>query len=360
MGSHRIDWINCGLLLLASILAAFAPFGLFTLGYVLLGPLHYLTEIAWLHRHNYFLSKRSDSRWLAAFATIGVLCGGFGWLWFLVGDLDATVTRWLQYHGQQVAITAALLALAIPLVLWTFDTSAKRTFVAFSIGSLGVLYYYCGDAYLYYLLFAVLVPTVVHVYFFTGAFMLAGALRQRSMPGLISFILLTACGITLLLVDVPNVSLDSIFEPSYRDTIGYVHHNLFVTLDQGLDRQDDHILSLSGMRLSRFIAFAYVYHYLNWFSKTTVIGWHRIDRRKGFIVGAAWIICVVLYFMNYSVGLATVGLLSVLHVFLEFPLNWLSFRGIGKEGLAILMNGWNVGQVPRKPVSFLVARSFRK
>jgi hypothetical protein len=30
----------------------------------------------------------------------------------------------------------------------------------------------------------------------------------------------------------------------------------------------------------RFIAFAYTYHYLNWFSKTDIIRWHVVSQRR--------------------------------------------------------------------------------
>ena len=37
-------------------------------------------------------------------------------------------------------------------------------------------------------------------------------------------------------------------------------------------------------RVMRFIAFAYTYHYLNWFTKTRVIGWADILRRRGLTI----------------------------------------------------------------------------
>ena len=42
-------------------------------------------------------------------------------------------------------------------------------------------------------------------------------------------------------------------------------------------------------------------------------------------------ISVALYLYNYRVGLMALYFLSFLHVFLEFPLNWVSFKGIGEE-----------------------------
>src|SRR6185369_6487797 len=38
--------------------------------------------------------------------------------------------------------------------------------------------------------------------------------------------------------------------------------------------------------IGRFLGFAYTYHYLNWFSKTGIIGWHRIGRGRGAAIGA--------------------------------------------------------------------------
>jgi hypothetical protein len=81
----------------------------------------------------------------------------------------------------------------------------------------------------------------------------------------------------------------------------------------------------------RFIAFAYTYHYLNWFSKTSVIQWHKVPRRTLAIVLAIWVVSVSLYAYDYMVGLKWLFLISLLHVLLEFPLNFRSIIGIGQE-----------------------------
>ena len=81
----------------------------------------------------------------------------------------------------------------------------------------------------------------------------------------------------------------------------------------------------------RFIAFAYTYHYLNWFSKTSVIQWHKVPRKTLYIVIAVWIASVALYAYDYMVGLKWLFLISFLHVLLEFPLNYRSMMGIGQE-----------------------------
>ena len=98
---------------------------------------------------------------------------------------------------------------------------------------------------------------------------------------------------------------------------------------------------------ARFIAFAYTYHYLNWFSKTSVIRWHQVPKLRFAIVIVAWIASVALYLTEYNIGFRWLFLLSFLHVMLEFPLNHQSFIGIGKE-ISGRISGKKVATVPAK------------
>jgi hypothetical protein len=88
--------------------------------------------------------------------------------------------------------------------------------------------------------------------------------------------------------------------------------------------------SRTGILLMRIIAFAYTYHYLNWFSKTSVIQWHKVPKWRFAVVILFWIISILLYMYNYVVGFMWLFFLSYLHVLLEFPLNYTSIVGIGK------------------------------
>ena len=90
----------------------------------------------------------------------------------------------------------------------------------------------------------------------------------------------------------------------------------------------------------RFIAFAYLYHYLNWFSKTEVIRWHQVPKLRFAAVILLWVVASVFYTYDYSLGLSLLFFLSFSHVLLEFPLNIISIVGIGKESLAIMKNGF--------------------
>ncbi len=79
------------------------------------------------------------------------------------------------------------------------------------------------------------------------------------------------------------------------------------------------------------LALAYLYHYLNWFSKVEMIGWVRISPIRVVATLSLWIGAVALYFNNYVLGFAVLLALGFMHVVLEFPLNHRSFREIGSH-----------------------------
>ncbi|MCY7363401.1 MAG: hypothetical protein LH629_15240, partial [Ignavibacteria bacterium] len=85
------------------------------------------------------------------------------------------------------------------------------------------------------------------------------------------------------------------------------------------------------LAIMTFIGFAYMYHYLNWFSKTSIIQWHNIPRLRFAAVIFLWIASIALYAFDYAVGLKWLFFLSFTHVLLEFPLNNITFINIGKE-----------------------------
>jgi hypothetical protein len=87
----------------------------------------------------------------------------------------------------------------------------------------------------------------------------------------------------------------------------------------------------NGVAIMRLIAFAYTYHYLNWFSKTKIIRWHEVPRPRAAGMVALWLGAVALYFVDYSIGLTILYAGSLLHVLLEFPLDIQTFAGIGRE-----------------------------
>ena len=59
-GRLNLDRLNLALILASALLAVRWPFETLLLAYAVLGPLHYLTEISWLHDRRYFLPRRHD------------------------------------------------------------------------------------------------------------------------------------------------------------------------------------------------------------------------------------------------------------------------------------------------------------
>jgi hypothetical protein len=89
--------------------------------------------------------------------------------------------------------------------------------------------------------------------------------------------------------------------------------------------------SAVGIAIMRCIAFAYTYHYLNWFAKTSIIKWHQVSWRRLAAITALWLISVGIYWYDYRVGFVALATLSFLHVFLEFPLNHRTIIAIAGE-----------------------------
>ena len=122
-------------------------------------------------------------------------------------------------------------------------------------------------------------------------------------------------------------------------------------LHEGAGKSWDDIIFKSewGLTIMRFIAFAYTYHYLNWFSKTTVIGWHKVSKKRLLVIGGLWVASLALYGWNYKLGFDFLFCLSFMHVFLEFPLNGMSIVGTFKELGKIISGKKEVAVSASKP-----------
>src|SRR5262249_5848511 len=73
----KTNYLNTILIVLSLGLAWFVPFQLFVFSYAVLGPLHYLTEISWLHDRNYFTNgkKFNNALWLLAIVPAILMMG---------------------------------------------------------------------------------------------------------------------------------------------------------------------------------------------------------------------------------------------------------------------------------------------
>ncbi len=292
-----INYYNILAMLLSASVAVFIPFELVLLSYIILGPGHYLTEISWLNQRQFFTVKKYDILMLIALIAITLLLKlPFANLLFYVFGLSFIL---LVVKGR----VYQLLAFAIVVIAGYFflTNNLLRT------------------------IFGLYIPTLIHVYLFTGAFLLFGALKNKHFSGYLTFLVFLACPLLLGVLFTGYHPL-----PTHWATIEYrefAQLNTTTLRSRYLNIYTDK----ASIILTRVIAFAYTYHYINWFSKTSVIKWHRISVPRAIIIGLIWIASVGLYFYNYRLGFKWLFLLSLAHVILEFPLNHRSFIGIGRE-----------------------------
>jgi hypothetical protein len=314
-----INRINIGLMIVSCLAAYALPFELFLFSYAVLGPLHYLTQIAWMHDRGYFTRDARSRRWwllLVAAAMIVVLYG-------IVGSLRGrTVAPVWEIGLFYLAFLGALTATDVV-------GQAARSFV-FTIGVVA-LFAWSGSRS--YALVAFLIITIVHVFVFTGAFILYGAVRSRSTSALISLAVFVACAASFFIL-VPAAqaySLAAWVRESYGP-FNALNAELIRLFRLGAGTTAREIYeSRSGLAVMRLIAFAYTYHYLNWFSKTSVIGWYRSARPRAVLIGVVWTLALVIYTRDFRLGMDVLYSLSILHVMLEFPLDQRTFRSLGSE-----------------------------
>lgn len=328
VNATRVDQLNLALVAISLAAALVIPFDLFLLSYAILGPLHYLTEISWLHDRDYHVSGRRDwiPLWLLGLAGFVFTPGVFGAepILLQVPGLGALL------YGLRFDIAFIALGVALTLVV-TQKTGARVALILLMLITLQIN----RGGPLFTRIFAVYLTTIVHVFVFTGLFMLLGALKGKSRSGLVTVLaFLVAALVTTLAPAVDYVTISD----WGRENYGAAFHSLTANLlsDFGGVRADrafrvDLFSHPKAIPVVRFLAFAYTYHYLNWFSKTSIIGWHQIPTSRGVAILAIWAASLGLYFSDYALGLSWLFLLSFGHVVLEFPLNFRTVHGLFGE-----------------------------
>ena len=409
----KINYLNIGLMLVTMVLAYYFPFETFLLAYAFLGPLHYLTEISWLHDRQYFTKGKYD---FIPLLLIGIA------LSYAAFAKDAGFDMEFYNTFVELGLFDKLLVLALfSSLLFAFVKNLPVKIFSILFLFIFISGWFSEDnkemnqSSTTVFALTSLLPTLIHVYVFTGLFMLFGALKSRSKTGLMSvgaFIILPI--ILIFVVPVkPKTNYISSYgkEAYYASGDGFFYTNVsimdhfklikdpYLSNKQYLDsivnkksannqfsaaeklrindslknklnenfivpnQQNEYYMkpipmkmaipintkdyywssvffSTFGIMLMRFIAFAYMYHYLNWFSKTEVIRWHKVPKIRFAAVLLIWLAACGLYAYDYALGLSFLFFLSFTHVLLEFPLNMVSIVGIGKETISIAKNGF--------------------
>jgi hypothetical protein len=330
MNTKETDILNIILIVISLALAFQIPFGLLLFSYAFLGPLHYLTEINWLKEKKYFVK---DTNWiwlfisLALVLTIPVL---------LNLDIFSSFSKvpeinrgksFLDNSYDEIFMTSILFA--VGLIYFKNKVHLLLFLIISSVISVLFLNYFAE----YSIFIAVFIPTLIHVFIFTLLFMIYGTIKSKTTPGVIAIILLILVPIIIMLSKINPADYQDLNEATITSYLGSSFGTLNYTIANWFDPINDPskfmLLSILGIKIQIFVAFAYTYHYLNWFSKTSIIRWDKsLSKQKIITILVIWLVSVSIYLYNFKVGFIVLTFLSLIHVFLEFPLNMTSIKVI--------------------------------
>lgn len=308
MRLSTLNHTNNLLLLISLVCATVYPFETLLISYAFLGPLHYLTEISWLHDRKYFLPERS-TRWglYIGTAILLVLFNNFG----LLGDALNTI------KAPAMFVVFGLLGVFMFAHSWTHKGIGCAVVLGFA--------WLTSGAWMN-IVFGVLLITLIHVFVFTGLFVWTGIRKNPDRSGyLFGSLYVLAPILCFALPNSWSFSPTLWAQTNYGLFFSALNTTVLDIFHVSINAQDvfSHPLSVD---LARFIAVAYTYHYLNWFSKPTVIQWHKINAQRWSVIVLVWLGTIGLYWYNYVLGFVVLLALSFAHVILEFPLNHLSLK----------------------------------
>lgn len=329
MKTKNVDTLNIVLILVSLYLAFRVPFELFLFSYAVLGPLHYISEINWLNQKNFFVKEKKSVLVLVVFAilvTFLMIIKLPSFNGFRASILPDNYLLLLDQFAKVSILTTLFFSITIVFFKKIIDL------IFWLIISILVSYFILKHFPFIDVLVVVFIPTLIHVYLFTFLFMIFGYLKSKNKMGLIAL---------FLMISVPVIIVISKIKPiEYNDLSNYSKESFLVSgmpfviknicdLIKISEDQQISLISIPSIKIQIFIAFAYTYHYLNWFSKTSIIGWYgSITKKRKIIFLIFWILSISLYLYNYKVGILVLFFLSILHVYVEFPLNVITVKGI--------------------------------
>jgi len=329
MKAGQIDNLNIGLIIVSAILAFHFPLEIFIFSFAILGPLHYLTEINWLDKKDYF-TKSSKRIWLWIGVVFSVIIV-FPKLYFYLAESNesplSAAIAFINSWSNSLIFMSMILAVA-----FVFLKKKMYWIILLVAGAIGAFFLNTNDTYV--TVIGLLVPTVIHVYFFTLIFMLYGAKKSNSKIGYLSVVIALLVPIFFVGVDIaPGAYQFSIgMQDSYYQNNFHYTPILFAKFIGISDGKTFDIYGTMELRMMMFIAFIYLYHYLNWFSKTTIIQWHKsLTKLRSIAIVSIWILMMGLFYYDFRLGFIVALFFSLLHVILELPLNFMSIKGLFKR-----------------------------
>jgi hypothetical protein len=303
--------VNLSVLLVSAAAAWFAPLQTFLLAYAIIGPFHYLTEIAWLRKKDFYFSGGVVSPRIFLAISL-LLCS--------VACLDLYFKRgWAAYAiGALIVLALGALVKNIPVLM----------------GALALLFVVRYFVHGYGLFLALFVPTVIHVYVFTLIFLVSGALRavRTTVLSWLNPALLIAIPILLIKV-AGGAGTPGAYWMTSEATFAPLHEYIAGVLGLTLHFDPSQPLNPAAIAVFRFLGFIYLHHYLNWFAKTELLAWHKVSRRSWAAIVVLYAAALGCYAYSFAAGFYAAYFLSLLHVLLELPLDW-------RSGMSVVAAPW--------------------
>ena len=317
--------MNRALIIVLIALAAVArPVELFLFAFIVLGPLHYFTEISWLQRRRCFVEGRTGGLLLTAIGVVGAATA-------LIVENGSTLPVVLRAELQTIAVTAmfaaAVVSAALALAPRLGSAGAGGALFAASVS--GLLITHSSHAREFFLVVGLWLPTLIHVFAFTGLFLVHGCLRRRTPSDRAALAAFAIAPVALAAWPGEAPGFSPAVAGVYEASFAFLNRAVLDLLGNADLARGEIFASATGVSVMRFLAFAYTYHFVNWFEKTARTGWHRVPPSRLATIGTAWMLSVALCLYDLPLGLAVLLLPNVLHVVLELPLDWRTARDVG-------------------------------
>lgn len=236
------------------------------------------------------------------------------------------VLKWVNRQFGYLVLFGLLFSIGL------IQFSSKLKLVVFFIVAAGLSFATLHYNKTLFMIATFLITTIIHVYLFTLLFMYFGYTKNKTFYGRLSIVLLVVCPL-LIMISTPQLPQSYQLSPYivqaiYDSGIGELVLRIAELLNVHSYGQLN-LLTPNAVKIMTFISFAYTYHYLNWFSKTSIIGWSRnLSKQKIYAILLIWIGVIILYKYNFNYGLVLLFFFSTLHVLLEFPLNMITIKTI--------------------------------
>ena len=188
--SKKIEVLNIVLILISLGLAFILPFELFLFSYAVLGPLHYLTEINWLNKKNFFLKDRKAMAVLLVITIVISLVSIFN-----LSQQKDIYLKFISHYSRLftsiLILTGFFYSMAMVLI------ATRKRIISALLVSFGISIFILKFIPYSFIIVGLFLPTIIHVYLFTLFFMWLGAIKNKSIYGMFAIVLM--CSVPLII-----------------------------------------------------------------------------------------------------------------------------------------------------------------